>query len=301
MPQNICPRCQEAFSSPDQLLEHAGSEEPCQPRIREPQEGINGEQYKALRRRTKPSSKGGPSEEQRWNEVYAILFPDHRPIPSPCELFPLLAPHHDAVAEAKLNPKPECENCDSERFTKAERQDLLSDWSEHARHGLPKLMRPKVYRVLGGDDCDPARLDEIVGIAQEALEQLILSFQRPGIASGVAQVPQAPDEDAQPPLPSPALNDAHLAEIPSLGDGLQRGSSLFLDSENLNYSDTAMPHDGQWSWCAASSSHSQDVLGDYLQPSDVPFYEDQPVGLDQGAQRSGRAQTRGEEGSDKCD
>jgi hypothetical protein len=55
----------------------------CELNQSEPAEGLDKEQEKKLKSKKKSSL----SEEERWREVYKVLFPndDEETIPSPCE------------------------------------------------------------------------------------------------------------------------------------------------------------------------------------------------------------------------
>jgi hypothetical protein len=57
---------------------------PCEVRPEEPDEGVTADIEKRLKSRKKTWP--GQSEEDRWREVYQILFPNDE-IPSPCKIF----------------------------------------------------------------------------------------------------------------------------------------------------------------------------------------------------------------------
>jgi hypothetical protein len=68
------------------LEEHLRADTPCAKRDRVRVQGIDETMEKKLRERRKTSP--GVSEEQKWKEIYMILFPkaNKNALPSPCEL-----------------------------------------------------------------------------------------------------------------------------------------------------------------------------------------------------------------------
>lgn len=85
LPQDTCQRCGKSFESPNQLRDHVRSVEACELRTGESQEGIDEAQHKALKSRKGTTGRGKLTEEQQWNNMYAICFPDDKSIPSPCK------------------------------------------------------------------------------------------------------------------------------------------------------------------------------------------------------------------------
>ena len=55
------------------LFEHQRADVPCQRSITRPPEGLNKSQEKALRSRKQRTPE--VTEEQKWKEIYRILFP----------------------------------------------------------------------------------------------------------------------------------------------------------------------------------------------------------------------------------
>ncbi|KAL2148641.1 hypothetical protein VTH82DRAFT_2195 [Thermothelomyces myriococcoides] len=79
-----CPRCWEQFKVESQLQDHLQQDPPCPIRQnRVIQEGFTKEQEKKLRSRKKTHA--DMTDEDKWREIYMILFPDDDPetIPSP--------------------------------------------------------------------------------------------------------------------------------------------------------------------------------------------------------------------------
>ena len=59
------------------------SELPCHLVPATSDEGCTEEQLRLLK--TRPKLSGGTTEEDRWRDMYMIIFPDTKTVPSPCE------------------------------------------------------------------------------------------------------------------------------------------------------------------------------------------------------------------------
>lgn len=80
--KTYCPRCYEEFPDLQGLYEHsAGPPEKCEPRPGRPPDGITPDIARKLRSRKKPTPL--QSDYDKWVEIYRILFPSRRHIPSP--------------------------------------------------------------------------------------------------------------------------------------------------------------------------------------------------------------------------
>jgi hypothetical protein len=82
-----CPRCWQEFKNQKQLDSHITvvAVDICESKTGHPPEGISSETEKLLRRRKKTYP--GQSEEERWRDIYRLLFPNDKDVPSPCKLF----------------------------------------------------------------------------------------------------------------------------------------------------------------------------------------------------------------------
>lgn len=81
-----CPRCWEAFKADSQLQSHLQQDPPCAIQgNRTLQEGFTKDQEKRLRSRKKTHA--DMTDEDKWREIYMVLFPDDDQslVPSPCE------------------------------------------------------------------------------------------------------------------------------------------------------------------------------------------------------------------------
>jgi hypothetical protein len=77
-----CPRCYRDFTNISALNEHQRATQTCELRERSATEEITKKQEKQLRKRNNDSSQ---SEEDKWRDVYKILFPGDAEVPSPCQ------------------------------------------------------------------------------------------------------------------------------------------------------------------------------------------------------------------------
>ena len=75
-----CDRCYAVFGTEDELTSHRRGSLACDLKEPQPLEGLTNEQTLLL----KPRDRSSKSDEERWNVIYKICFPDDEMIPSPC-------------------------------------------------------------------------------------------------------------------------------------------------------------------------------------------------------------------------
>jgi hypothetical protein len=80
-----CARCKVVFEDEPSVQNHLEELESCQVIKTEDFDGYNKEQEKQLRRRKRPPNQ---TEEDKWFEMYRILFPEDEQdsLPSPCKI-----------------------------------------------------------------------------------------------------------------------------------------------------------------------------------------------------------------------
>jgi hypothetical protein len=82
-----CPRCQEEFENEEVVELHLQQDEPCKinKTLLDCRRGFTKQQSRLIKSRKK--QKRDETEEETWNNIYCILFPDtpEDAIPSPCE------------------------------------------------------------------------------------------------------------------------------------------------------------------------------------------------------------------------
>lgn len=88
-------RCWEVFKTDELLNAHLQQDPPCETRKNQALvEGFTKDQEKRLRSRKK--AQADTTDEDKWREIYMILFPydDVQSIPSPCKSFSLFVLRH---------------------------------------------------------------------------------------------------------------------------------------------------------------------------------------------------------------
>lgn len=81
-PKFQCLRCHERFINESVLRNHQRQPEPCKAEPKDP-DWISQEQVNMLRNQRNRSA----SQEEKWRDMYNILFPEEESIPNPCEYF----------------------------------------------------------------------------------------------------------------------------------------------------------------------------------------------------------------------
>jgi len=76
-------RCKTIFKNQEELEQHLGEAKGCELSAAPDAEGVTEKMEKRLRSRKKTSL--DQSEEDRWREIYGILFPIETTFPSPCQ------------------------------------------------------------------------------------------------------------------------------------------------------------------------------------------------------------------------
>lgn len=158
-----CPRCNLNLASQQDLIEHLSSKDRCEEsggvsnQKGNSIEGFDEEQEKKLRRR----SQSGQTENEKWIEVYKILFPkdDHSKIPSPFYEYQLGIPPESL-------PSPT--------------SDTIARFEDLCQRELPGIMRSKLELIIDEElqrisERIKSRVPEIVRSSQE---EFLQRFQR---------------------------------------------------------------------------------------------------------------------------
>ena len=77
-----CHRCYEAFETAEDFENHQRQDEPCRKRSPKHDDGISQAQYHQLKKKPPPAK----NDRERWEEVYRIIFPKAKKMPSPCRI-----------------------------------------------------------------------------------------------------------------------------------------------------------------------------------------------------------------------
>ncbi|KAK0737269.1 hypothetical protein B0T21DRAFT_383278 [Apiosordaria backusii] len=120
--KNSCARCFEQFDDEAALKAHQRSEEPCKLQKNNIHEFISEEKEKLLHLR----AKAGSSEEDKWLEMYRIIFPNEK-VPSP---------YYDGADGADVQNDNGTSSRDWEEFKKFAKQEV------------PKLVKPLLQQYI---------------------------------------------------------------------------------------------------------------------------------------------------------
>lgn len=149
-----CKRCWLNFKSQSALDDHLTVTNICPITEGTPAEGVTVDIEKRLRSRKKTAP--GQSEEDRWREIYTLLFPDEA-VPVPCRsiiilthMSPLLpkAPKvrrdtRNTALTRSTDFDPVCEESAPSPDTRE-----LEDYEEYSRQELPRLVRSSLESVV---------------------------------------------------------------------------------------------------------------------------------------------------------
>jgi hypothetical protein len=143
-----CKRCWAKFKSQSELEEHYDVDDICEKKPGRTSEGVTNDIEKQLCSRKKLGP--GQSEEDRWKEIYKLLFPDEI-TPSPCEYIIFFAfwfklhliklhmakrTWRDLLLTNEQDFDPVYENSRQSPDTKE-----LEDYEEYSRRELPRLYK----------------------------------------------------------------------------------------------------------------------------------------------------------------
>jgi hypothetical protein len=157
-----CERCKCLFDSTEDVTQHRKSVQACELSLVPEAEGITDCIEKRLRSRKKTHR--DQSEEDRWRELYLILFPETI-VPSPCRFsfFSLLLPtskHLFFHLEGRLHgnfftprtwfdDKPvDFEPIQEEPVIQSPGSEELTHYEEYARRELPRLVRSALDAII---------------------------------------------------------------------------------------------------------------------------------------------------------
>jgi hypothetical protein len=146
LPKHRCPRCTKTFGHAKELAVHLRDDERCEKLDYLPIQGIDDTMEAKLRTRKKHSE--SMTDEQKWGDIYLIIFPHANPraLPSPhYERTDTAAPAQSAAEWRKVK-KIVQKNLPSLVQKRVERQydrvqsDLI--------HGLPDIIRDGLFELL---------------------------------------------------------------------------------------------------------------------------------------------------------
>ncbi|KAM0199897.1 hypothetical protein ACHAPI_002995 [Fusarium lateritium] len=157
LPKFRCNRCRQDLKSSARLNEHQRADIICQRQSEEAEEeGIDEETEKLLRARKRKNGKARQvGEEEKWVEIYKILFPHDDPVPSP---YPELCP---------VQPNQEGEHLGA---------NVLNSFENFARREFSRRMRPRVESLVDGILEETLTSQTITDVANNVLQGIMESF-----------------------------------------------------------------------------------------------------------------------------
>ncbi|KAH8589329.1 hypothetical protein B0O99DRAFT_336726 [Bisporella sp. PMI_857] len=128
-----CTRCGTTFKTHEDLDSHMTNATPCLLAVTEVPEGITPHILRALKSRKKAYP--NQPEEERWKEVYKILFP-YEDVPSPCkfQIQPFVSFSPTKISKDNIDFEPVVEE--------TVRTLDLDDFEEYSRREMPKILKP---------------------------------------------------------------------------------------------------------------------------------------------------------------
>ncbi|RKL29643.1 hypothetical protein BFJ72_g11843 [Fusarium proliferatum] len=157
LPKFRCNRCRQDFKSASNLNEHQRADNICQRQNEDlAEEGINEEQERLLRIRKRKNGKSRQvTENEKWVDMYKILFPDDNPVPTP---YPELC---------HLQPEQEVE---------LPRANVLDSFEDYARREFSRRMRPRMESLVDGILGQALTSETITDVANNVLQGIMESF-----------------------------------------------------------------------------------------------------------------------------
>ncbi|KAF5715569.1 hypothetical protein FMUND_6798 [Fusarium mundagurra] len=155
-------KCRQDLKSAFNLNEHQRADTICERQSEgAEEEGINEEQERLLRVRKRKNGKARQvTEEEKWVEMYKILFPDDDPVPSP---YPELCPLQFEQPEQDIEQAG---------------PNLLDSFEDYARREFSRRMRPRVENLVEGIFEQTLTSQTITDIATNVLQDIMESFRK---------------------------------------------------------------------------------------------------------------------------
>ncbi|KAK4184245.1 hypothetical protein QBC35DRAFT_392137 [Podospora australis] len=206
-----CPRCWDTFKTDTLLQAHIQQDPPCVVKENKlPHEGFTKDQEKRLRSRKK--TQADMTDEDKWREIYLILFPDDHPDSVP-------TPYYDAPEDEETDTPASGTGSGSE----------LEDYASFVRREMPTLVRRELEALFQNELADveerlKPKVEQIVLGLQPRLMSLYKQSQMPLSDYGPEQQSQQPLTPASPGQLQ-GYSDKSCAYSPSVQQQQMRRSS----------------------------------------------------------------------------
>ncbi|CAJ2512044.1 Uu.00g076690.m01.CDS01 [Anthostomella pinea] len=199
LPKHTCPRCTEPFEDAKDLQSHLRADEPCKTLELVPVQGIDEATEAKLRIRKKHGP--GVTEEQRWKEIYLILFPDanRHAVPNP---------YYDSNDPLALSKRVD-------RFRRVEKR---------IKKELPQLVQKRVERKF--ENVQIEVLHNLNDIIRDGLLEFFKGLPRDDRSPSVTPA-------ATPRATTPGLNSSHEPSPMDEAKNVSMDLSTYFDDPDL--------------------------------------------------------------------
>ncbi|UQC83607.1 uncharacterized protein CLUP02_09101 [Colletotrichum lupini] len=160
-----CPRCRSLFKTEAEVGTHLKAQTLCNVVQGEDSvEGFDAAQEKLLK--SKKRRKGVETEEDKWREIFKILFPSHRDIPDPCEysenehdvksrltlsiVYKTSLDDRSATSQASVREQDDVESIFTRDIPSPVEEEMSSKLEEAVGGRLSKRKRRKLLNVFKG-------------------------------------------------------------------------------------------------------------------------------------------------------
>ncbi|OHE91173.1 hypothetical protein CORC01_13515 [Colletotrichum orchidophilum] len=142
-----CPRCRSIFETETEVGQHLKGQTLCKVVQGEGLvEGFDAVQEKLLK--SKKRRKGVETEEDKWREIFRILFPDHKYMPDP--FFKTSVDDQHATAQPSKNEQDDVESIFTGDIPSPVEDETFSEMEEAVGGRLSKKKRRKLMNVFKG-------------------------------------------------------------------------------------------------------------------------------------------------------
>jgi len=162
-----CKRCWKIFRNQEQLDEHIRATEICELQAGQPPEGLTVEAERKIRIRKKLHP--GQTEEDRWREIYKLLFPTEE-IPSPCKSIPIFKP---GTGDNIVDFEPVQEDVSNSSDSRE-----LENYERYIRRELPGLVREHIEALFRQETrpIETSLIGNLVNTMRESQERLFETY-----------------------------------------------------------------------------------------------------------------------------
>ncbi|KAK1485590.1 hypothetical protein CCUS01_03730 [Colletotrichum cuscutae] len=142
-----CPRCRSLFKTEAEVGTHLKAQTLCNVVQGEDSvEGFDAAQEKLLK--SKKRRKGVETEEDKWREIFKILFPSHRDIPDP--FYKTSLDDQIATCQASVREQDDVESIFTRDIPSPVEEEMSSELEEAVGGSLSKKKRRKLLNVFKG-------------------------------------------------------------------------------------------------------------------------------------------------------